>query len=63
MFIVMFIYYISYIHFALFAYIGPEKPQWGVANYIYVYIFYLLNGFDFYFGPFEWRDTENQQLK
>ena len=22
---------------------------------------YLLNGFDFYFDLFEWRDTENQQ--
>ena len=23
-------------------YTGPEKPQWGVANYVYIY-FYLLS--------------------
>ena len=24
---------------SLFVYIGPEKPQWGVANYVYIYIY------------------------
>ena len=21
--------------------IGPEKPRWGVANYVYIYIYFL----------------------
>ena len=25
------------IYLSLFVYIGPEKPQWGVANYIYIH--------------------------
>jgi len=37
------------IYLSLFVYIGPEKPQWGVANYVYIrtythtYIHVLLN--------------------
>ena len=30
------------IHLSLFVNIGPEKPQWGVVNYIYIFI-YLQN--------------------
>ena len=25
------------IYLSLFIYIGPEKPQWGVANYVYIH--------------------------
>ena len=28
------------IYISLFVYISPEKPQWGVANYIYIFTFY-----------------------
>ena len=26
---------------SIFVYIGPEKPRWGVANYVYIYIYIL----------------------
>ena len=31
--------YRSYVHLSLLVYIGPEKPRWGVANYVYIYIY------------------------
>ena len=28
-----------FIYHYYFVYIGPEKPQWGVADYVYIYIY------------------------
>ena len=30
---------------SLFVYIGPEKPQWGVDNYVYIYIYIQVPGY------------------
>ena len=27
----------SYVYLSLFVCIGPEKPQWGVANYVHTH--------------------------
>lgn len=31
------------IYFSLFVYIGPEKPQWGVVNYVYIVLYIYCN--------------------
>ena len=33
--------FILNIYLSLFVYTGPEKPLWGVANYVYIYIYIL----------------------
>ena len=32
----------SYVYLSLFVYVGPEKPQRGVANYVYIIIHTLV---------------------
>ena len=29
---------VGILNLVMFIYTGPENPQWGVANYVYIYI-------------------------